>query len=288
MIPPAFDYIRAGSVDEAVEALAQHGDEAKVLAGGQSLLPLLRLRLSFPSVLVDVGRVDEFRGVREEGDELVVGAMTTHAEVAASDLVRSRCGLLAAAAATVGDPAVRHRGTLGGSLAHADPAGDLPAVAVALGATFVAVGSSGRRSIPGREFFVDHFATALAPDEVLAEVRVPALGEGWGYHYEKFHRVAQAWAIVGVAAAVRRADGQIAEALIGLANMGSTPVRGSAAEEALAGVAVSDSSAVNSAADQAAVGTSPPSDLNGTAEYRRHLAGVLTRRAVMAAAGPAA
>jgi aerobic carbon-monoxide dehydrogenase medium subunit len=194
MIPPAFDYVRPSSVDEAVAALAA-GDEAKVLAGGQSLLPLLRLRLSFPSVLVDLGRLNELRGVREEAGELVVGAMTTHAEVASSDLVRSRCGLLAAAAATIGDPAVRHRGTFGGSLAHADPAGDLPAIAVALDATLVAAGPSGRRSIPARDFFADYLSTALQPDEVLVEVRVPVLGEGWGYRYEKFRRVVQAWTI---------------------------------------------------------------------------------------------
>ena len=287
MIPPAFDYVRAGSVDEAVAALGAT-DEAKLLAGGQSLLQLLRLRLSFPSVLVDLGRVNELRGVREEAGELVVGAMTTHADVASSDLVRSRCGLLAAAAATIGDPAVRHRGTFGGSLAHADPAGDLPAVTVALDATMVAVGPSGRRSIPAREFFIDFLSTALEPDEVLIEVRVPVLGEGWGYRYEKFHRVAQAWPIVGVAAAVRRSDGQITEARIGLTNMGSTPVRAAAAEEALAGVAVSDSAGIGRAADQAAVGASAPSDLHGKSDYREHLARALTRRAVIAAAGPAA
>ena len=288
MIPPAFDYVRPGSVDEAVAALTAGGDEAKVLAGGQSLLTLLRLRLSFPSVLVDLGRVEELRGVREEGGELVVGAMTTHADVASSDQVRSRCGLLAAAAATIGDPAVRHRGTFGGSLAHADPAGDLPAIAVALDATLVAAGPAGRRSIPARDFFVDYLSTELQPDEVLVEVRVPVLGDGWGYRYEKFHRVAQAWPIVGVAAAIRRSDGQIDEARIGLTNMGSTPVRATAAEQALAGVAVSDTAAIARAADQAAVGTSPPSDLHGKPDYREHLARALTRRAVMAAAGPAA
>jgi aerobic carbon-monoxide dehydrogenase medium subunit len=287
MIPPAFEYVRPSSVDEAVAALAA-GDEAKVLAGGQSLLPLLRLRLSFPSVLVDLGRLNELRGVREEAGELVVGAMTTHAEVASSDLVRSRCGLLAAAAATIGDPAVRHRGTFGGSLAHADPAGDLPAIAVALDATLVAAGPSGRRSIPARDFFADYLSTALQPDEVLVEVRVPVLGEGWGYRYEKFRRVVQAWTIVGVAAAVRRSDGQIAEARIGLANMGSTPVRAAAVEQALAGVAVSDSAAIGRAADQAAVGASAPSDLHAKSDYREHLARALTRRAVTAAAGPAA
>jgi carbon-monoxide dehydrogenase medium subunit len=286
MIPPAFDYVRPGSVDEAVAALAA-GEEAKVLAGGQSLLQLLRLRLSFPSVLVDLGRIDELRGVREDAGELVVGAMT-HADVASSDLVRSGCGLLAAAAATIGDPAVRHRGTFGGSLAHADPAADLPSVGVALNATLVAAGPSGRRSIPASDFFVDFLSTALEPDEVLVEVRMPVLGEGWGYRYEKFHRVAQAWPIVGVAAAVRRSDGQIAEARIGLTNMGSTPVRAAAAEEALAGAAVSDSAAIGRAADQAAVGASAPSDLHGKSDYREHLARVLTRRAVIAAAGPAA
>jgi len=273
MIPAQFDYVRAGSVEEAVAALAQHGDEAKVLAGGQSLIPLLRLRLAYPEVVVDVGRVAELRGV---------GAMTTHHDVIRDDLVNAHCGLVVAATKTVADPAVRHRGTFGGALSHADPAGDLPAVVLALDGEFVVAGSGGRRTVAASDFFVDYLQTALAPDEVLVEVRLPKLGDGWGFHYEKFQRVVQAWAIVGVAAAVRRSNGSISEARIGLTNMGSTPLRATATEQALAGA---DLSAIADASGHAADGTSPSSDLNGAADYRQHLARVLTRRAVAAAAG---
>jgi len=282
MIPAQFDYVRAGSVEEAVAALAQHGDEAKVLAGGQSLIPLLRLRLAYPEVVVDVGRVAEMRGVRDDGDHIVIGAMTTHHDVIRNDLVNAHCGLVVAATKTVADPAVRHRGTFGGALSHADPAGDLPAVVLALDGEFVVAGSGGRRTVAASDFFVDYLQTALAPDEVLVEVRLPKLGDGWGFHYEKFQRVVQAWAIVGVAAAVHRSNGSISEARIGLTNMGSTPLRATATEQALAGA---DLSAIADAAGHAADGTSPSSDLNGAADYRQHLARVLTRRAVAAAAG---
>jgi carbon-monoxide dehydrogenase medium subunit len=282
MIPASFDYVRPGSVDEAVQALGSSGDDAKVMAGGQSLIPLLRLRLAYPDVVIDVGRIAEMRGVREDGDHLVIGAMTTHDEVLRDPLVRTHCGIIAAATETVADPAVRHRGTFGGALAHADPAGDLPAVALALGAEFVIAGSGGRRSVPAADFFVDYLQTAVEPDELLVEIRVPKLGQGWGYHYEKFHRVAQAWAIVGVAALVQRSNGSITEARIGLTNMGSTPLRASATEQALSGA---DVGSIGAAAEQAAEGTSPASDLNGAADYRQHLARVLTRRAVTAAAG---
>ena len=282
MIPAEFDYVRAGSVDEAVSALRESGDDAKVMAGGQSLIPLLRLRLAYPSVVVDVGRVSEMRGVREDGDHLVIGAMTTHYEVLHDPLIRQHAGLIAEATETVADPAVRHRGTFGGSLAHADPAGDLPAVALALGAEFVVAGSGGRRTVAAADFFLDYLQTAIAADEVLVEVRVPKLGAGWGYRYEKFHRVAQSWAIVGVAAAVRRDNGSIAEARVALTNMGATPVRAVGVEEALAGASLD---AISAASERAAEGASPPSDLNGKADYREHLARVLTRRAVTAAAG---
>jgi aerobic carbon-monoxide dehydrogenase medium subunit len=282
VIPAEFDYVRAGSVDEAVSALRESGDDAKVMAGGQSLIPLLRLRLAYPSVVVDVGRVSEMRGVREDGDHLVIGAMTTHYEVLHDPLIRQHAGLIAAATETVADPAVRHRGTFGGSLAHADPAGDLPAVALALGAEFVVAGSGGRRTVAAADFFVDYLQTAIAADEVLVEVRVPKLGAGWGYRYEKFHRVAQSWAIVGVAAAVRRDNGSIAEARVALTNMGATPVRAAGVEEALVGASLDG---IAAASERAAEGSSPPSDLNGKADYREHLARVLTRRAVTAAAG---
>ena len=282
MIPAEFDYVRAGSVDEAVAALVERGEEAKVMAGGQSLIPLLRLRLAYPELVVDVGRVAEMKGVREEGDQLVIGAMTTHAEVLDSELVRTHCGLLAEATKTVADPAVRHRGTFGGALAHADPAGDLPAVALALDAELVVAGSGGRRTVAAKDFFLDYLQTAIGADEVLVEVRLPKLGAGWGHRYEKFHRVAQSWAIVGVAAVVHRTNGSIDQARIGLTNMGPTPIRAAAVEQALAGT---DVSGIAGAAEHAADGTSPSSDLNGAADYRQHLARVLTRRAVSAAAG---
>jgi aerobic carbon-monoxide dehydrogenase medium subunit len=285
MIPAAFDYARPQTVDEAVRALADGGDEAKVLAGGQSLIPILRLRLAFPELLVDVGRIPELRGVREDAaaGSLVIGAMTTHHDVIHDPLVRRHAGLLAAAAETVADPAVRHRGTLGGSLSHADPAGDLPAVLLALDGELVAAGPQGRRTIPAAEFFTDYLQTALRPDELLVEVRVPKT-EKWGFHYEKFNLSAQAWAVVGVAALVRRDDGHLAESRIGLTNMGTTPLRASATEEALAG-ADADPAAVARAAEAAAEGTRPASDLSASREYREHLARVLTRRAVLAAAG---
>lgn len=283
MIPTAFSYEKPGSVDEAVAALGRLGDEAKVIAGGQSLLPLLRLRLVAPTALVDLGGIAGLRGVREDGDALVIGAMTTHDALMSDPLIREHAALLAEAAATVGDPAVRHLGTLGGSLAHADPAGDLPAVAVALDAGMVAAGPSGTRVIPAGEFFVDYLQTALAPNELLVEVRVPKL-TGWGVHYEKFHRVAQAWAVVGVAAAVRRSNGSIAEARIGLTNMAPTPVRARSVEQALAG-ADGTQEAITAAAASAADGTSPSADVSAQPDYREHLARVLTGRAVSAAAG---
>jgi carbon-monoxide dehydrogenase medium subunit len=283
MIPAAFDYARPSSIPEAVSALAEAGEDAKVLAGGQSLIPVLRMRLAFPSTVVDLGRVPELRGVRDDGDAIVIGAMTTHHDVMHDPLVLEHAPLIAQATATVADRQVRHRGTFGGSLAHADPAGDLGAVALALGAEFVAVGPNGDRRIPAGEFFRDYLTTDLAADEVLTAVRVPKLGPGWSSHYEKFNRVAQAWAIVGVAALVRRENGSIAEARIGLTNMGPTPLRATAAETALAGADVSAES-VGTAAEQAADGTNPSSDLSAQADYRQHLARVLTKRAVLAAA----
>lgn len=283
MIPAAFDYLAPTTVDEVVAALVEHGDGAKVLAGGHSLLPLMRLRFAVPSVVVDIGRVEELRGVRDGGDHLVIGAGTTHHEIVHDPLVRQHCCLLAEATATVGDAQVRHRGTIGGATAHGDPAGDLPATVSALGATFVAQGPGGRRDISAADFFQGYLETALAPDEVLVEVRIPKCGD-WGYAYEKFGRVAQAWAIVGVAALVRRENGSVAEARIGLTNMGAVPVRATAAEEALAGVDRSDD-AIRAACQHAADGTSPPADLSGQPDYRQHLARVLAARAVARAAG---
>jgi aerobic carbon-monoxide dehydrogenase medium subunit len=283
MIPATLDYVAPDSVADAVSALAAGGEDAKVLAGGQSLLPVLRLRLAYPSILVDLGKVAELRGVREDNGSLVIGAMTRHCDVITDPLVAQHAPLIAAATRTVADPAIRHRGTFGGALAHADPAGDLAAVALALDAEFVLEGPGGRRTVSASEFFVDYLQTALSPDELLIEIRVPKLS-GWGVHYEKFQRVAQAWAIVGVAAAVRVENGTIAEARIGLTNMGTVPIRASAVEAALVGASL-DSGAVGAATAAAAQGTHPPSDLGGASDYRAHLAPVLTRRAVLAAAG---
>ena len=284
MIPAKFEYTRPASVADAVSALASGGDEAKVIAGGQSLLPLLRLRLAFPDLLVDIGGLSDLRGVRDEGDTLWIGALTTHDEVMRDQTIRQHCGLLAEAASTVADPAVRHRGTIGGSVSHADPAGDIPAVTLALDATFLAHVPGGDRAVGAGEFFQDYLTTTLGQAEILTGIRVPKLGPGWGYRYEKFNLTAQAWAIVGVAAVARRANGHIAEARIGLTNMGTTPVRARAAEAAASGAEAS-AAALRSAAAHADEGTHPPADLQGSADYRRHLARVLTGRALAVAAG---
>ncbi|MGY1772414.1 FAD binding domain-containing protein [Blastococcus sp. SYSU D00813] len=284
MIPAPFQYARPTTVDEALQAIADGGEDVKILAGGQSLIPVMRLRLAAPETVVDLSRVTELRGVREDGDALVIGAMTTHADVVRDPLIAQYAPLIAEATETVADRQVRHRGTFGGALAHADPAGDLPAVALALDAEFVIAGPGGRRTVPAAEFFVDYLTTALEEGELLVEIRVPKLTGQWGMRYEKFNRVAQAWSIVAVAAAVRREDGHIAEARIGLTNMGPTPLRARATEQALAG-ADATPEAVAEAARRAAEGTSPSSDLNAQADYREHLVQVLTRRAVSAAAG---
>ena len=283
MIPARFDYVAPTSVEEALAALAEHGDDAKILAGGQSLLPVLRMRLNAPEVVIDLGRIDALRGIRDDGDAIVIGAMTTHAEVGSDPLVAEHAALVNRAVFHLADAQIRHRGTFGGALAHADPAGDLGAPALALGAEFVIAGSGGTRTVSAEEFFVDLFETAIGEDELLTEVRIPK-HTGWGAHYEKFVRVAHQWPIVAVAASVRAEGGTIAEAKVGLTNMGSTPLRASAVEQALVGQPATDE-AVRSAAAAAAEGTNPPSDLNGDSDYRRHLATVLTRRAVLAAAG---
>ena len=283
MIPTQFDYLAPTSVDEALAALAEHGDDAKVIAGGQSLLPVLRMRLNAPEVVIDLAGIDALRGVREDGDAIVIGAMTTHHDVLHDPLVAEHAALLTKAEEHLADAQIRHRGTFGGALAHADPAGDLGAPALALGAEFVIAGSGGTRTVAAGDFFVDLFETAIAEGELLVEVRIPK-HTGWGAHYEKFVRVAHQWPIVAVAAAVRSEGGTIVEARVGLTNMGSTPLRATAVEEALAGQPATED-AVRAAAAKAADGTNPPSDLNGQADYRRHLAGVLTRRAVLAAAG---
>ena len=267
MIPASFDYQRAGSADEAVALLGQHGDEAKILAGGHSLLPLMKLRLATPSLLIDVGRLRDLSYVRDAGDHLAIGALTRHRDVEISELLAKEAPLLPRVAAQVGDPQVRHRGTIGGSLSHGDPASDLPASVLALDATLVVRGPSGERTIPSAEFFRGFLETALAPDELLTEIRVPK--SPGPCSFQKFNRRAQDWAIVG-AVAVRNGTTKIA-----LINMGATPVRAGAVEQALA----SGGSAAE-AAEQAAEGTDPPSDLNADAEFRGHLARVLVRRAL--------
>jgi carbon-monoxide dehydrogenase medium subunit len=283
VIPAQFDYVRPTTLDEAVRALSEGGDDVKVLGGGQSLLPVLRLRLAAPTLIVDLGGIAELRGIREDGDRIVVGAMTTHHDVVHDELLHEHVGLLSDAAATVADPQVRHRGTLGGSLSHADPAGDLGAVALALGAEFVIAGPSGRRTVPASEFFVDLFTTALGEDEILAEIRFPRY-TGWKHHYEKFNRTAQAWSMVAVAVALKVEGGSIAEARVGLTNMGSTPIRATAVEQALVGQQASEDTA-RAAAEHATEGTSAPSDADAASDYREHLARVLTGRAVLTAAG---
>ena len=283
MIPAQFEYVAPTSVEEALQALAEGGEDAKVLAGGQSLLPVLRMRLNVPSVVVDLGKIESLRGVRDDGDGIVIGAMTTHSDVFHAALVREHASVICEAIEHLADPQVRHRGTFGGALAHADPAGDLGAPALARGATFTVVGQGGSRTIEADDFFEDLFTTAVQDGELLTEIRIPKY-TGWGGHYEKFVRVAHQWPIVAVAAAVNVDGGTIQEARVGLTNMGSTPLRARSVEQALAGKPATDE-AVREAAASAAEGTNPPTDLNGDADYRRHLVTVLTRRAVLAAAG---
>ena len=283
MIPVAFEYERPDTLDGALALLAEHGEDAKVLAGGHSLLPVMKLRLAAPEMVIDIGRLAELRYVRVEGDELAIGAGSRHHDVATSDVVVAEAPLLAAVARTVGDPQVRHRGTLGGSLAHADPASDLPAAVLASNGTVVLRGPRGERRVPVTEFFTAVFTTAAEPDELIVEVRVPRSGHdvdgasaggsraARGWAYEKFTRRANDWAIVGVA---------VVDGRVGLVNMGSTPLRAAATEAALAeGASIADAAAL------AAEGTDPPADLAGTPDYRRHLARVLTRRALTSASG---
>jgi aerobic carbon-monoxide dehydrogenase medium subunit len=276
VIPLAFEYEVAESVDHAIELLGQHGDEAKLLAGGHSLLPIMKLRLAAPTALIDLGRIDDLNYVSDEGDHLAIGAMTRHCDVERDATLMEHCGLIAYTASLVGDPQVRHRGTIGGSISHGDAASDLPSALLALDANFVVKGPDGERTVAAGDFFEDYLQTTLAPDEVLTEIRVPKLG-GAGWSYKKFNRRAQDWAVVGVAAVVERSNGSIGSARIGLTNMGSTPLRATAAENALSGA---DPSSVAEATSSADEGTSPSSDIAASGEYRRHLARVLSRRAV--------
>ena len=277
MIPMSFDYEVAESVDHAIELLGQHGDESKIIAGGHSLIPLMRLRLAAPTVLIDVGRLDDLSYVRDDGDHLAIGALTRHREVHFNDLVNEHCGILGYTAGLLGDPSVQHRGTIGGALAHGDPAGDMPSVISALEGEIVVKGPDGERTIAALDFFQDYLMTALEDQEIVTEVRVPKLGPNTGWAYKKFSRRSQDWAIVGVAAVVDKSNGSIDSARIGLTSMGSTPIRARAVEEALSGASPDD---VAGAADAADESTEPGSDDAASAEFRRHLARVWTRRAV--------
>jgi carbon-monoxide dehydrogenase medium subunit len=269
MIPAPFDYVRADDADAALAALAEHGDEAKLLAGGQSLLPLMKLRLAVPAVVVDVSRADGLSYLRDDGDTVAIGATTRHCDVANDAGLRDDIPLLAHAASLVGDPQVRHRGTIGGSVAHADPSADLPTALVALGASYLLRGPGGDRSVPAEEFATGFLETVLAPDELLVEVRVPKPDAGWGY--EKFTRRSIDWATVAVAA-VRRRGGEVA---VALANVAPTVLRAGGVERALA-----DGAQPAEAAQRADEGTEPPTDVTATGDYRRHLARVLTSRAL--------
>ena len=268
MIPAPFEYKRAGSADEAISLIGQYGDEAKFLAGGHSLIPLMKLRLAQPTVLVDIGRVKDLSYVKDAGDHVAIGALTHHMDVEKSPVLKQHVPLLAHAASHVGDSQVRHRGTIGGSIAHADPASDLPATTLALGATYVVQGPKGKREIAAKDFFKGFLESALAADEMLVEIKVPKMKGGWSF--QKFNRRAQDWAIVGVAA--WRNNGSSGVALV---NMGSTPVLASSVSAALSnGASIADAAAL--AADDA----DPQADLNASIEYRQHLARVLVRRAL--------
>jgi aerobic carbon-monoxide dehydrogenase medium subunit len=273
VIPAEFDYAAPDSVDEAIRLLAEGGEDAKLLAGGHSLLPLMKVRLAAPTMLVDLKNVPGLRGVESEDSELRIGAMTSHAELA-----DARAGLLAQAAGLIADQQVRNRGTVGGSFAHGDPASDLPAILLAAEGGVSVKGSGGEREVPAAELFQDYLTTSLAPDEVITSVRAPKLS-GYGYGYRKFTRRAEDWAMVAVSALVKVSDGACEDVRVGLTHMGSTPLRASATEDALRGQPL-DAERIAQAADQAAEGTDPPGDLNATPDYKRHLARVLCRRAL--------
>ncbi len=274
MIPAEFDYVAPESLDEALTALQGGGEDAKVLAGGHSLLPLMKLRLAAPSLLVDLRRVPGLSGIQREDGTVRIGAMTTHVAV-----VQAGLGLASTAAGTIADPQVRNRGTLGGSLAHGDPASDMPAVLLAAEGSVTIRGSSGQREVSAADLFEDFLTTAVGDGEILTEVRLPTM-DGYGFGYEKFNRRAEDWAMVAVCALVKKAgDGSCEDVRIGLTHMSSTPLRATAAEQALRGGPL-DADAIAAAAEQAAEGTDPPADLNASAEYKRHLARVLCRRAL--------
>jgi carbon-monoxide dehydrogenase medium subunit len=277
VIPAPFDYVVADHPDHAIELLGKRED-AKLLAGGHSLLPAMKLRLVRPALLIDVARIADLSYVREDGDVIAIGALTRHKDVAESALLQEHCPIVSSVAARVGDPQVRHRGTIGGSIAHGDPASDLPSVVLALDGEIVARGKNGERAIAARNCFTGVFQTAIAPDEMLVEVRVPKLGSS-GWSYVKMHRRAQDWATVGVAAVVERSNGSLGKASVALTNMGATSIKATAVEDAISGGA-----SIEDAAGLAAEGTEPPSDHAASSDFRGHLARVLTRRALEEAA----
>ena len=279
MIPAAFDYVAPRSLPEAVAELVKHGEEGKVLAGGHSLIPLMKLRLATPSFLVDLGRINNLNYIREEDGHVAIGALTTHHDIELSELIKRKLPVLSSAASQIGDPQVRNRGTIGGAAAHADPFGDFPACLLALDAELQVVGPDGERSIKARDFFVDTFTTALEPNEIVREIRFATPPEGSKGTYLKFSRRSQDWAIVAVAAQVTVSGHDVKSVAIGLTGMGSKPIRASGVEQALRGKAGHDDE-IRAAAEHAAEGTDPQQDLNGSPDYRRHLAKVLTRRAL--------
>jgi aerobic carbon-monoxide dehydrogenase medium subunit len=279
MIPAEFDYVAPDTLEEAVQALNDGGEDAKPLAGGHSLIPLMRLRLAAPSLLVDLRKVPGLNGVQRENGEWRIGAMTPHAELEHS----AELGIISRAAGTIADPQVRNRGTIGGSLAHGDPASDLPAVLLIAEGTVTITGSGGPRSLAVAELFHDYLETAVGVGEILTEVRIPSL-DGWGYGYEKFNRRSEDWAMVAVSAVIKQTGDICEDVRVGLTNMGSVPLRAHAVEEALRGAPLSPES-IAEASEQAAEGTTPPADLNASADYKRHLARVLCRRALTEAAG---
>jgi carbon-monoxide dehydrogenase medium subunit len=279
MIPATFDYVAPRTLPEAVAELVKHGQEAKVLAGGHSLIPLMKLRLSTPSFLVDIGRINNLNYIREEDGHIVIGALTTHHDIQFSELIRRKLPLLSSAASQIGDPQVRNRGTIGGAAAHADPFGDFPTCLVTLDAHLQVAGQRGERSVAAKDFFVDTFTSALEPNEIVREIRIATPPEGSKGTYLKFSRRSQDWAIVAVAAQVTVDGHQVKNVAIGLTGMGSTPVRASHVEQALRGKAGHEDE-IRAAAEKAAEGTNPSQDLNGSPDYRRHLARVLTRRAL--------
>jgi carbon-monoxide dehydrogenase medium subunit len=281
VIPPEFEYKRAGSVDEAISALSEGGEDAKLLAGGHSLLPLMKLRLAAPSLLIDIGGIGELRGFDRENGGWRIGALTTHAMLQDAE----ELGVVAHAASLIADQQVRNRGTIGGSMAHGDPASDLPTVALAMEGSVTVKGSGGERSIAAADLFQDFLTTSLQLDEVLTSVHLPSM-DGYGWGYQKFTRRAEDWAMVGVVAMVKDNGGTCEDVRVGFTHMGTTPLRASATEEALRGQSLSDES-IASAAEQAAEGTDPPGDLNATTEYKQHLARVLAKRALQEAAGRA-